>query len=61
MICPKCGARARCYDSRTRENGLSVTRRRECTSRQCRLRFTTREKIVETEGWDAEMEAIAER
>lgn len=58
MLCPKCGQRSRCYDSRPVENGLSVTRLRECKG--CGYRFRTRETIIGGQV-DAEMEALAER
>ena len=47
MRCPYCGYQdSRVIDSRTKSNGSSIRRRRECLS--CKRRFTTREYIEET-------------
>ena len=46
MRCPFCGdATNRVIDSRLARDGLEIRRRREC--RECRRRFTTRERVEE--------------
>ena len=45
MQCPKCkNIESRVVDSRSCENGRSVRRRRECDN--CKLRFTTFERVA---------------
>jgi transcriptional repressor NrdR len=50
MRCPFCNYHdSKVIDSRTRDSGHSIRRRRECL--KCRRRFTTREQIDEIPLW----------
>jgi transcriptional repressor NrdR len=50
MRCPFCNYHdTKVIDSRTRDSGRSIRRRRECL--KCRRRFTTREQIEEIPIW----------
>ncbi|MGQ9729165.1 MAG: NrdR family transcriptional regulator, partial [Candidatus Fervidibacter sp.] len=50
MLCPRCGAaRTKVIDSRLIDNGSAVRRRRVC--QDCRMRFTTHERIVQHPIW----------
>lgn len=45
MVCPYCGSESRVYNSRVREHGFLVWRRRHCAT--CGASWTTHEKIVD--------------
>lgn len=48
IICPHCKAPTKVINTRSRELGTRIYRRRKCT--QCNARFTTSELIIEEEA-----------
>lgn len=59
MRCPFCSYHdSKVIDSRTRDDGRSVRRRRECL--KCRRRFTTRETVDEIPLWIIKQDSTRE-